>query len=252
MLRTFPAHLLPPVLGLALSIAPLSAQCPDGSHPPRGKKPWTLQTDFGFVNTAGNTSTTTLNAGDAATITAGPWTLGQTFSVVYGRTDGKRSAENYVAGLRGDYLIAPGLGIYLGGRWTRDRFAGISGRFEEGSGLSFKAVASQETELTFEAGALLNQQWSTDGTKDDFASGRGALRYKQMLNKAAYFRQLAEVLPNFLESNDVRVNSETALVAPISSRIALKASYVIKFDNEPQPGFENTDRYLTSGLQVVF
>jgi putative salt-induced outer membrane protein len=251
MRRIFPAQLAPLALSLLFAPVPLSGQCP-GPHPPGPQKPWTLQTDFGFVNTAGNTSTTTLNAGDVATVTAGPWTLAQTFAVVYGRTDGKRSAENYVAGLRGDYLVTPGLGVYLGGRYTHDKFAGISRRFEEGSGLSLKAVASTETELTFEAGAVLNQQWSTDGTKDNFAAGRGAMRYKRMLSKAAYFKQLAEILPNFLESKDVRVNSESALVAPISSRIALKASYVIKFDNEPEPGFETTDRYLTSGLQVVF
>lgn len=45
---------------------------------------------------------------------------------------------------------------------------------------------------------------------------------------------------------------ETSLVAPLSSRIAFKAGYVIRFDNAPEPGFAKTDRFLTSGLQVVF
>ncbi|MFN8652748.1 MAG: DUF481 domain-containing protein [Gemmatimonadales bacterium] len=247
MLRAQP--LTAALLAVATTLA--AAQAPAVMTPPQ-KRPFSLQTDFGLVNTAGNTSTTTFNAGDALSFTSGPWSVGQTFAVVYGRTDGKRSAENYVVALRGDYRIRDGLGTYLGGRWTRDRFAGISRRFEEGMGLTFRAVTSPETELAFEAGASLNQQWSTNGTRDRFASGRGALRYKRMINKAAYFKQLAEVLPNLIEGNDVRVNSESALVAPISTRVALKASYVVKFDNEPQPGFETTDRYLTSGLQVVF
>lgn len=244
-----PLPLSAALLALATQV---SAQAPAVFSPAPQKKPFTLQTDFGLVNTAGNTSTTTFNAGDAMAFTSGRWSVGQTFAVVYGRTDGKRSAENYVAALRGDYRFRDGFGTYLGGRWSRDRFAGVARRFEEGLGLTFRAVASQETELAIEAGASLNQQWNTDGTRDRFASGRGALRYKRMLNKAAYFKQLAEILPNLIEGNDVRVNTESALVAPISSRVALKASYVVKFDNEPQPGFETTDRYLTSGLQVVF
>jgi len=87
---------------------------------------------------------------------------------------------------------------------------------------------------------------------DNFTSGRGGLLFKQMLNADAYFQQTGEVLQNLKDGADTRVNSEPALVAPLSARIAFKASYVIRFDNQPQPGFKKTDRYLTSGLQVVF
>jgi putative salt-induced outer membrane protein YdiY len=48
------------------------------------------------------------------------------------------------------------------------------------------------------------------------------------------------------------VYSESALTAPISKQIALKASYVIRFDNRPEPGFQDTDRTFTTGLQIVF
>lgn len=225
----------------------LSAQAPDSAP-----NPWKLQLDFGLVNTAGNTSTTTLNAGEAASYTSGPWTVGQTFAVVYGKTDGARSAENYAAGVRGDYAFSKRLGAYLNGNWNRDEFAGISRRLEEGAGLSFKAITTPKTELAFEAGATLNQQRDIDGVDDNFAAGRGALHFKQMLNKEAYFQQLGEVLPNLEDGEDVRVNSETSLVAPLSSKIAFKASYVVKFDNQPEVGFKKTDRFLTSGLQVLF
>jgi putative salt-induced outer membrane protein YdiY len=38
----------------------------------------------------------------------------------------------------------------------------------------------------------------------------------------------------------------------LSTNIALKVSYVIRFDNLPEPGFKKTDRLLTSGVQVTF
>lgn len=216
------------------------------------KQAWTLQTDFGFVNTAGNTSTTTLNAGQKATYTSGKWTLGQQFAAVYGRTDGVKSAENYAARLRGDYALAPRLGLYLLGGWDRNEFAGISRRFEEGAGLTFRAVTLPRTTLAFEAGVGANQQHSTLGDDFNFGSGRGALLFKQLLGEKAYLTHLAEVLPNFKESEDLRANFETALVAPISAKVAFKAGYVIKYDKLPEPGFKTTDRFLTSGLQIVF
>lgn len=215
-------------------------------------RPWTLETEFGFVNTAGNTATTTLNAGQKASYSTGGWTLGQSFAAVYGRTEGVTSAESYQARLRGDKALSPRLGVYALGGWDRNEFAGISRRFEEGTGLTFKAVALKRTSLVFEAGVAANQQRSTLDQDQNFASGRGALLLKQFLNEKAYFTQMAEVLPNFKESDDLRVNSETALVAPLSSQIAFKAGYVVHYDKAPEPGFKTTDRYLTSGLQIVF
>ncbi|HWA15766.1 MAG TPA: DUF481 domain-containing protein [Gemmatimonadales bacterium] len=226
----------------------LAAQASD-SAPPR---PWKLQTDFGFVNTAGNTSTTTLNAGENFSYTTGPWTFAQLFAVVYGKTEGEKSAENYAANLRGDYAIDDHFGIYALGKWDRDEFAGISRRFEEGGGLAFKPIAQGRTTLSFEAGVSANQQRSTEGVEDTYASGRGAVLFKQVFATRAYFQQTGEILPNLKNSDDYRVNTETALVAPLSKSIAFKASYVIKFDNDPEPGFKKTDRFLTSGLQIVF
>jgi putative salt-induced outer membrane protein YdiY len=42
------------------------------------------------------------------------------------------------------------------------------------------------------------------------------------------------------------------LIAPISQRIGLKISYVIRYDNVPQAGFSTTDRLFTTGLQLTF
>ncbi len=182
---------LPSRLATGLAVALLAPALVAQEAP---KRPWTLQTDFGFVNTAGNTSTTTLNAGKKATYTSGQWTIGQQFAAVYGRTDGVKSAENYAARLRGDYAFSPRLGLYVLTGWDRNEFAGISRRFEEGTGLTFKAVALPRTTIDLEAGVAANQQRSTLGDDVSFGSGRGALIFKQLLGEKAYLTQLAEVL----------------------------------------------------------
>jgi putative salt-induced outer membrane protein len=228
-----------------LAVPVLRAQ----EKPPRSRQ---LQLDFGLVNTAGNTSTTTLNAGEQGSFLMGAWGIAQEFSVLYGTTEGKKSAESYMAMLRGDYALSNRFGLYLLGGWDRNRFAGISRRFEEGAGLSFKAVTTARTTLSIEAGLSQTQQRDLAGNSNNFAGGRGALSFKQLLNTKAYFQELGEILPNFKHGEDVRIGSETSLVAPLSASIALKVGYVVRFDNDPEPGFKKTDRSLTSGLQIVF
>ena len=46
-----------------------------------------------------------------------------------------------------------------------------------------------------------------------------------------------EVLPNVDQTDDLRINSESQLVAPLARRVSLKVSYAVKFDNLPEPGF---------------
>jgi putative salt-induced outer membrane protein YdiY len=61
-----------------------------------------------------------------------------------------------------------------------------------------------------------------------------------------------EILPDLKVAKNLRFNTETALVASLSANIALKVSYVVHFDNLPEPGFKKSDRLLTSGVQVTF
>jgi len=61
-----------------------------------------------------------------------------------------------------------------------------------------------------------------------------------------------ELLPDLKTSENLRVNTESDVVAPLSQHIALKLSYVIRFDNLPEPGFKKTDRLLTSGIQITY
>lgn len=82
--------------------------------------------------------------------------------------------------------------------------------------------------------------------------GRSTLSFKQTFASKSFVQQRVEFLPNLNDSNDYRINSESSLVAPLSGSIALKASYVVRFDNQPEPTFEKTDRLLTTGLQITF
>ncbi len=209
--------------------------------------------DIGFVNTTGNAELTSVSVGQGLKFAAGPWSLTQSFSAVYGENAGTVNTSLWRGGLRGDRAFGAVVSLFALSAWDRNTFAGIDSRLEEALGVGVKAITTERRTLTFELGGGAVQQWNTDGGGyGTFPSARAASVFRQNFTSAAYIQQSVEILPNLRESEDLRINTETALVAPISSNIGLKMSYVIRHDGLPQPGFKKTDGILTTGLQITY
>ncbi len=224
--------------------------------------------DFGFVSAAGNTSVTTFNLGDKFVVNTADKKVvfTQLFSAVRSEADGVKNAENYRGQLRLDYGV--GKRFYLFGLtgWERNKPAGVARRFEETIGLAFKAVSEPQDELNFEFGFSMFQQRNTEALNgqpldDNFKAGRLAAAYKHLFSASTILTQQLELIPNFDDQDDFRLNSESALVAPISTHVAVKLGYVIRFDNlpgflpAPNPAltrFKKTDRFLTAGLTISY
>ena len=237
------------IFGLVVSAGVLVlVPCPAGAQTTDTLR---LTGDLGFVNTSGNTDLTTFNLGEKVEWQRRKLTLAQGFALVYGRSDGETTSSLWRGTLRGDYALSPAVAAYLATAYDRDRFAGIARRFEEGAGLAIGLLRRTRDRIEVESGVSLVQQRSVLGTGDDFFSARGAGRYVHHFTETTYFQQALEVISNLESTDDVRLTSESAVVAPLSRRLALKISYVVRFDNVPEPGFGKADRLLTSALQFT-
>ena len=255
------AHIALASLFVLVARSPLAGQ-------DKKEKTQAITIDLGFVNASGNTSVTTLNLGDKyVTNTADKRVIfTQSFNAVRSQTDGEKQAENYRAQFRLDYGLGGKLYLFGLTGWDRNVFAGVSRRFEETLGLSYKALTLPNDDLTFEVGLSQFQQRNTIATAggsfdDNFTAGRLAGLYKRKLSGASSITQGLELIPNFSTSEDFRLNSETALVAPLSTNIGLKLGYSIRFDNlpgfKPAPAtagsrFKKTDRFLTAGISIAY
>ena len=71
-------------------------------------------------------------------------------------------------------------------------------------------------------------------------------------SKLRVLLQSVEAIPNLDTSDDWRLNSESALVAAFSKRLALKLTYLVRYDHLPEPTFKDTDRLFTAGIQVTY
>lgn len=214
--------------------------------------PVRLTVDLGFVSTSGNTEVTTFNMGEKLTYTTGRWMFGQAAAAIYGQTDGSSTAEQYDAALRAEYSLGPHFLSFAGVTWYRNTFAGITSRFVEGVGLGWRTIQAARDTLRLDAAITSNQETNLALVQSTFAASRASLAYKHLFGASTAFTEVFEWVTNLEDTEDQRIVSETALTAPISKQIALKATYTIRFDNQPEPGFKDTDRVFTTGLQIVF
>jgi putative salt-induced outer membrane protein YdiY len=209
--------------------------------------------DAALVNTSGNTDLTTTSAGDKLILLGGGWKFTQTFGVTYAKTQDSVTTELWQASVRGDRNLSSRTTLFILTDVQRNTFAGIRSRVAPQFGVSIVAVGSKRDTLRVEAGGGYTfQNAVAPDTNRNYPAGRLAAVYHHQLSAKASFDEALEYLPNFSVGSDYRINSETAITAPITNGIAMKASYVIHYEGLPEPGFKTTDRILTTGIQVTF
>lgn len=241
-------QLFPALIALAIAATgPLLAQAADSAPPPlKGSF------DLGLVAASGNTDITTLSIGEKLEYAKGKWTVTQIFKMVNSQSKGVETANEYGAAVQPAYVLSAAWKGYVLGSWDRNPFLGISQRFQEGIGVSFLAVRGPKHFLTLDGGFSYFQQTFTTGAYSRFPTARGQLLYKFAITEKAYLQDMFVYLPNLRTSGDYRINNEVSLVAPIVGPLALKAAYMLQYQNAPLAGFGTTDNLYTTGLQVTF
>ena len=231
-----------------------AASAQDAKKPP----PLEFSGDLGLVSVTGNTSVSTFSMNEKFIRRIEKWEFKQDFGSVYGKTDGAESSNLLRADVRADYTLAEHWALYALTAYDRDKFAGIKGRFAEGLGAVAKIIANDVNQLNVEAGYQLTQQRNLIGPDDNFSALRVASSWKHAFTKTSYFSEAVEYLPNLQNHDDYRINNETAVVAPLSTHIGMKLSYIVRFANDPPlnaAGTEQlrkTDRILSAGIQVTY
>ena len=215
-------------------------------------RPTKLTADFGYVKTSGNSDVTTVTGSDKLEYTNGAWMFTQEAGAVWGETDGVESAGRYGFGLRADRSLTARLSAYGLAAWRRNTFAGISRQFDEGVGLSWKAVVTKPHSLDLEAGMGLNQRTTTLHDDQNFGTARGAAVYGYDFAAKSHLEARGAYLLNLKDTQDSEGNARVSLTAPVAGSLALKVSYDLAYRNKPLPGLEKTDTTFGVGIQATF
>lgn len=217
------------------------------------EKSWNDEAELSLVSTNGNSKVTTLSAKNLLKVpfserVSGSWKL----QGLYGKTDGVKNAEAYMTEFRGDYAQTNRLYYFASAGWFQDKFSGIDSRYVYGLGSGYKFLDGPKNFLLGEAGLTFTQEEDTAGIDNEYLGGRLFAQYAYLFNEANKFTQSIEYLPDFDDSENWLLNSETALVAALNSNFSMKTAYLVKYDNQPVAGLTKTDSILSVALVANF
>ena len=136
--------------------------------------------------------------------------------------------------------------------WNKDRFSGIDSRYSFGVGVGRNFLDSADNKLSAEAGGGYVFEDRIRSANQSFGSYRGYAKYIRTLSATANASQDLECLGNLKDSLGYRVNTETSLIASISTHFSLKAAYLWKYSNSPAPGFGKTDTVTSMAIIVNY
>jgi putative salt-induced outer membrane protein len=226
------------------------------------KPPYEFVADFSLAASQGNQEVTTVSLGQRYSYAFPTWKFSQVASAVRGTANGVKNAELYQGGMRGDYNLTKKLTAYVSVDGLRNTPAGMSSQFAEGVGLAYQFLDTDidKLRLSLGVGSLQRAFVGTTPSSTDFVGSATGL-YRHLFSKVSYFEQTAGFTPNFSTNNAWLFTSQSALVAPLSSKFGIKVGYLVNYNNappvKPAPNltgarFKKFDGLLTTGVQFTY
>jgi putative salt-induced outer membrane protein len=248
-----------PAQTAATGPAAAAASKPAAPAPKRKKLDFTGS--LGFSQTNGNANAMAANLTNKVKYTLAGWSFQQDLAFFYGEANAKVNTNFWNGGLRGERVVAERVSLFLASRYDRNVVQGVANRYQQGFGVTVKAVEDQANKLNVALGGSLFQQQLTAGSTAKvsraFPAARAAIDYRRKLTDLAYVQQTAEYLPAIGDTaTSYFVNTESAVVAPISKSVGLKVGYVIRYNSEPpirnSIQLRAMDTFFSSGLTLTF
>lgn len=203
---------------------------------------WDADLEFGYVSTAGNTETTTINARADAKRETDTWRYQAHLDSLNSSEDDERSAERYYLTNKLDRKFAERSYIFGFASYEDDRFSGYDWQAVVAVGYGYRLLENDTMTWDVEAGPGYRIAELDEGSEEEDEReiiARGHTRFTWQLSPQAVFEQEFSVESG---SDNTVSRSVTSLKSTIVDRLALKLSYTVKYTNEVPENTERSDR----------
>lgn len=218
---------------------------------------WDNATEFAFVTTSGNASSTTLGLkstlngeGEVSEfkVELGGIRASSNFRTrtavgtpgdfdVTEMTRTEQSAANYFVRSRYDKDLGENaFFVFAGAGWARNTFAGFNNRFSFVAGLGDAWVDNETTLFKTDIGGTYTIQKDIDptpGRGDGFGGLRATVEFNHDLSESTEFESNIVADENLQNTEDLRIDFMAGLSVALTEGLAFKTSYQILFDNDP-------------------
>ncbi|MFV2074115.1 MAG: YdiY family protein [Thermoanaerobaculales bacterium] len=238
------------LLTLMIGAVPVLAQETEEEAP---EPIWTGSLGLAYLATSGNSDTTTFGLDFTTERKPTPW--GLTIKGKFNRADenGIKTAERYLLGGRARRALGDRWELFAGLSAEKDIFAGYDLLFLVESGLTYRALTGPKHLLSFDGGLTWTDENRVPPEADvSYVGAILGLSYEWKISDNASLTQILGYYPNFDDSSDWRLNSETGLQTAVNSWFAVKLGYEVRFRNKPIGDNDDTDTTTTASVVFTF
>jgi putative salt-induced outer membrane protein YdiY len=235
-----------PLFSLLLVATAAAAQTPAAPAPPPPL--WDAQVGASFVGTSGNSETSSTGADFIAHRRGLVWQIESSATAVRSSSLGRTTAERYLGMLRGQRKLTRVVGLSSGVKLERDQFSGLDFRSVIDGGLSWALSRQPRWLVDAVTGIAWNHESRTVGPTIDHPVGLLQLLSRVPFGTAGDTTQRFTFYPDFTESSAYRSEAELTAQAAMNAHLALKIGYLLRFANDPVPGFKKTDNTTTASV----
>ena len=239
-------------LALVLGAAPVLAD--EGETEEEQPEPtWKSNIGLSYVATSGNSDTNTMGLDLLVERRPEPW--GLEFIANFNRAEdsGDLTAERYFASARATRTLSERWEFFAGLSGEKDPFAGFDLRGVVESGVTYHALLGPKHLLSFDGGLTWTDEDRIEPEPDtSYFGGVVGLKYEWKISDTASLYERLLFYPNFDESSDWRLSSDTGLQVSMTSLLAVKLGYELRYRNEPIGDAESTDATTTASLVFTF
>ncbi|MEA3370592.1 MAG: DUF481 domain-containing protein [Campylobacterota bacterium] len=232
-------------------------------------------TEFGYIQTDGNTETKTYNLEAKVTKNWQKHVFGLVFDGQYADDKGVETKNKYFTELEYDYEITDRFAFdYLVG-YKDDKFSSFDYQFYTGPGAKYKAIVSEKHNLNVEgnilyamdsyldvysiAGETVAYPNSTAGADldtpaydDDYTAYRLKGVYNWQVLENLKFEQELSYRGSFEDAEKYFIFSKTALSSKISDIFSAGLSYKVDYVNEPAADKDQKDTTITANIIIDY
>lgn len=215
-------------------------------------RPWNYSVDLSYLGTGGNTNSHTLGGEFTLLRKPSPWGLEANVGYLRGDQNGIKIAERIQGSLKGSYRLDKRWDSFLSASWERDRFSGFDKRLGLAAGASYFLWIGERDSLLTDIGLSWNQDSPVKQDRQTYLGGMIDMKYTHIWSKTASFVQKLMLIPNFADSSRWHGESDTILIAGLTQTLALKGSFLLRYNHKAPEGFKKTDTTTALSLVIKF
>jgi putative salt-induced outer membrane protein len=217
-------------------------------------KSFSMDGEFGFIATTGNTETTSIKGKLSAHQELTQWSNDFIVETLYKKDEindvEQTTAQKYFLSGQGNFKLEnPDHRLFGFTSYEDDRFSSYNYQATLASGWSQKMWEDDASKFSYSVGPGYSFAQTNEGVDQNELIVRAALDYQWKISDTAIFKQL---LSTEVGSDNTKSKSETSLSAQISGDLSLKVSLILDHNSNVVDDIDNLDTQTAVTLVYSF